>query len=313
MWLSKDGIYTIKAPIPNQTPQPTPLTQYSFQSLKNRTYEGSEIKLERKLKEEDKYTSYIFSFTTDGKRVTGQANIPKSASKSPVVLMIRGYIDKEDYFTGLGTRKAAGVFAENGFITLAPDFLGFGGSDWESPDILEARFEKPITALNLIQSIKSLPQANTKNIFIWGHSNGGQIALSALEISGKSLPTTLWAPITRGFPESVTDYIGEMDDQGEMVTASISAFLKAYNPKEFSVTNYYQDLNAPIQVHQGTWDPLVKTEWTEAFVEKMRTLGKNIKYYTYRGDDHNLSHNWDNVVARDIKFFNSHFKDPGDS
>src|SRR4030042_1176882 len=158
--------------------QSRPLEKYSFESLRGREYQGSEIKLEKVIKEEEKYTSWLFSFLSDGQKVTGMANLPKRQGKLPVIVMLRGYADDEIYFTGLGTRKAAGVFAGNGFFTLAPDFLGFGGLGTSSADILEARFERPITALNLIASIKSLPEANPDKIFLWGHSNGGQIALS---------------------------------------------------------------------------------------------------------------------------------------
>lgn len=310
LWQNKEE-YEIIAPTP---PKPTPLAKYSFESLRAREYKGSEIKLERKLKDEENFTSYVFSFETDGKKVTGQVNIPHSSLRSsvqakfPVIVMLRGYADKEIYFTGLGTRKAAGFFAENGFITLAPDFLGFAGSDWESADILEARFERPVTVLNLIASINSLPQANINNIFLWGHSNGGQIALSVLGVNQEPLPTTLWAPVTRGFPESITDYIGELDDQGKMVIASISAFLQDYDKSQFSVTSFSGDLQAPLQVHQGTWDFLVKLERTDEFVNKMKNLGKTVEYYTYSRDDHNLSRNWDIVVVRDLEFFKKHLK-----
>ncbi|MBI2405707.1 alpha/beta fold hydrolase [Candidatus Microgenomates bacterium] len=299
-------------------PKPTPLAKYSFEQLRTRSYEGSEIKLERVLEREDEFTSYVFSFTTDSKRVTGQANLPAQAglplrqrlgqAKSPVVVMLRGYADKEIYFTGLGTRKAAGEFAKAGFITLAPDFLGFGGSDSESADIIEARLEKPVTILNLLESIKTLPQADIGNVFLWGHSNGGQVALSVLEVGKNSIPTTLWAPVTRPFPQNVLDYIGELDDQGRMVMASISAFLANYNPAQFSVETYVQDITVPLQVHQGTGDQLVKVEWTNEFVEKIRSLEKQVDYYTYKGDDHNLSRNWDTVVARDIEFFKKHLQ-----
>lgn len=308
-WQNSSSIVTITA-----TPEPklTPLAKYSFENLKKRfeekTYLGSEIKLERKLKEEDKFTAYIFSFTTDGKKVTGQLNLPNGKGPFPVVVMLRGYADREVYFTGLGTRKAAGHFAENGFITLAPDFLGFGGSDWESADIIEARFERPVTVLNLLSSIKTLPQADTKNVFLWGHSNGGQIAISVLEITQKLIPTILWVPVTRGFPESVTDYIGELDDQGKMVIASISAFLKDYKPEQFSVTGYFQDIQAPLLVHQGLADPLVKEEWTNEFVEKLRGMGKIVDYYTYPRNDHNLSRDWDTVVERDLEFLKKNLK-----
>lgn len=299
-------------------PKPTPLTRYSFEELRARQYEGSEIKLERVLEREDEFTSYVFSFTTDSKKVTGQANLPTlpaqagqagiPGKKFPVIVMLRGYADKEIYFTGLGTRKAAGEFAKAGFITLAPDFLGFGGSDSESADIIEARLEKPITILNLLASISHMPSANPQQIFIWGHSNGGQVALSVLEIGKSSIPTTLWAPVTRPFPQNVLDYIGELDDQGRMVMASISAFLANYDAAQFSVETYVQDITAPLQVHQGTGDQLVKVTWTNEFVEKIRKLGRETNYYTYKGDDHNLSRNWDTVVARDIEFFKKHLQ-----
>ena len=137
--------------------QPKTLEKYSFENLRKREYQGSEIKLEKVIKEEEKYTSWLFSFQSDGKKVTGMLNLPATRSPKgevwPVIVMLRGYADDEIYFTGLGTRKSAGVFAENGFITLAPDFLGFGGSDTSSADILEARFERPITVLNLLASI----------------------------------------------------------------------------------------------------------------------------------------------------------------
>lgn len=291
-----------------RVPKPTPLAKYSIENLRQRSYQGSRILLEKIIKEEPQFTSYLFSFITDGKKVTGQANMPRGKGKFPVVVMLRGYADREIYFTGLGTRKAAAEFAKAGFIALAPDFLGFGGSDDESSDILESRFEKPITVLNLIKSIENLPNADIENVFLWSHSNGGQIALAVLEINRQSIPTTLWAPVTRAFPQNVLDYIGEMDDQGKMVIASISAFLEIYDPQKFSITSYLQDIEVPLQIHQGTGDYFVKLSWTDEFVNKMRELGGDIMYYTYPSDNHDLKKNWDTVVARDIAFFKKHLK-----
>ena len=287
--------------------QPKPLEKYSFENLKKKEYQGSEIKLEKIIKEEEKYTSWLFSFQSDGQKVTGMANLPlrlrSGQAKFPVVVMIRGYADDEIYFTGLGTRKAAGVFAENGFITLAPDFLGFGGSDSSSEDILEARFERPITVLNLLASIKNLPNADTNKVLMWAHSNGGQIALSVLEINRKSIPTVLWAPVTKGFPESVLQYMGEMDDQGLKVKKAIDDFLSLYESKGYSIDQYWPDIKAPLQVHQGTADEYIKTEWTDSFVQTLKDLGKEVNYYKYSRNDHNLSRDWDTVVARDLQFF----------
>jgi len=287
-----------------------PLDRYGFENLRKREYPGSKIKFEKIISEEKTYISWLFSYQSDGKRITGMANLPKVCdgflacqSKLPVVVMLRGYVDEKIYFTGLGTRKAAGVFAENGFLTLAPDFLGFGGSDSQSADILEARFYRPVEVLNLLSSIKNLPQANPKKIFLWGHSNGGQIALSVLEISQKAYPTVLWAPVTHGFPQAVFDYLGELDDQGLKVKEAIDKFLEEYNPEKYSVDNYFLDIQAPIQVHQGENDQLVKISWTDEFVAKMESLGKKIVYFKYPQNDHNLKQSWDLVVQRDIEFF----------
>jgi len=283
--------------------QPKPLEKYSFENLRKKEYQGSEIKLEKVLQEQGSYTSWLFSFQSDGKKVTGMLNLPKKEGKRPVVVMIRGYADDQVYFTGLGTRKGAGIFAENGFITLAPDFLGFGSSDTSSADILEARFERPITVLNLIASIKNLPQANLDKIFLWAHSNGGQIALSALEISQKPIPTVLWAPVTKGFPESVLQYMGEMDDQGLKVKKAIDDFLSLYDSKYYSIDHYWSDIKAPLQVHQGTADEYIHTEWTDNFVQTLKDLGKNVTYFKYPRNDHNLSRDWDLVIQRDLEFF----------
>jgi len=299
-----------------QEPKSYSLNKYSFEALREREFIGSQIskaccsaiKLEKVIKKEEKFTAYLFSFETEGKKVTGQANLPAGRQvspdqKFPVVVMLRGQVDDEVYFTGAGTYKAAGVFAENGFVTLAPDFLGFGGSQTSSSDILEARFERPVTVLSLLASVGTLEQVNPEKIVLWGHSNGGQIALSVLEITKKPIPTTLWAPVTKGFPESVLTYMGEMDDQGLKVKSAIDQFLQDYNPKLYSIDNYFADIVAPLQLHQGTADTLVPFSWSDTFVSKMETQGKKVIYYKYRGNDHNLKQSWDLVVQRDIEFF----------
>lgn len=304
------------------TSGPKPLEKYYFENLRQKDFPGSEIVLEKVIKEEEAYTSWLFSFQTEGKKVTGMANLPlwlrSGQTKFPVIIMLRGYADDAIYFTGLGTRKAAGVFAENGFITLAPDFLGFGGSDTSSVDIIEARLERPVTVLNLLASIKNLPvrqaglpqadpstplRVNPEKVFLWGHSNGGQIALSVLEISRESIPTTLWAPVTKGFPESVLAYMGELDDLGRKVKGAIDQYVKDYDPTKISIDYYWTDIQAPIQVHQGLRDPLVSEEWSDNFIAQLRSLGKEIRYFKYPYGDHNLKSDWDRVVERDLEFF----------
>lgn len=298
------------------TPSPRPLEKYYFDNLSKREYNQGQINLEKEYTPPSMYyepidevKTWLFSYQSDGKKVSGMANIPDSCTENnpcPVVVMLRGYVDNEIYFTGIGTHKAAGIFAKNGFITLAPDFLGFGESDYPDKDVLKARFTRPITVLNLLSSVSQWPKAKGKKQFLWGHSNGGQIALSVLEITEQKIPTTLWAPVTKGFPQCITHYMDnyeDLDKAGKKLFDQINDYQQNYSAEKVSIDQYWDKINAPIQLHQGGLDQWVPVKWPEEFVNQMRLRGKNVSYYYYPESDHNLKQDWEKVVERDLSFF----------
>jgi len=220
--------------------------------------------------------------------------------------MIRGYVDQEIYTSGVGTDSAAKYFSQNNFITIAPDFLGYGGSDPESENVFETRFQTYTTILSLLQSIKEPSFAQVlgdkwdqKNIFIWAHSNGGHIALTTLIITGADYPTTLWAPVTKPFPYNVLYYTDEAEDRGKLIRKELARFEDVYDTDKFSFTNYLGDIKAPIQLHQGTTDDAVPVEWSRKFVADK----PDIKYFEYPNTDHNLKPNWNLAVSRGLIFF----------
>ncbi len=297
-----------------------PLEKYSIENLSGIDTTG-ELKIKEVLEDKDSYTPYLFGLefnpNLDGKThklVTGQINlpaqagIPKGNKKFPLILMLRGYIDQETYITGDGTRNAAAFFAENGFITVAPDFLGYGASDSEADNIFESRFQTYVTVLSLLKSLSEIEKFNNKDIFIWGHSNGGQIALTALEITGADYPTTLWAPVSKYFPYSVLYYTDASSDRGKLIRSELSKFEELYNPDAYSLDLYLDKINAPLQIHQGTIDDAVPIAWTNQLVEKLESLEKDVTYYTYPATDHNMRPSWDKVIERDLEFFKSHLK-----
>lgn len=277
---------------------------YSFENLHRREYFRSEIRLEKVLDEKKVFTSYIFSFSADGRRITGLANIPNKEGKFPVAILIRGWVDEEVYQTGMGSKKMADFLAENGFLTLAPDLLGYGSSDPAFADILLTRFFHPITIITLLHSLDSLPLADPNKVVIWGHSNGGQIALSVLEITGEKIPTSLWAPVAAPFPGSVLYFAKEMEDGGEKLKEIITDFEKEYNSREFSITNFLGQINAPLIIHQGMADESIPPEWTNNLVSQLRSLNKEVIYYQYLGENHNFNYGEaPEMRRRDLKFF----------
>ena len=284
-----------------------PLAKYTILNLSACTYTGSQIVLDQATATTSAYTKYPFHFVSDEKKVTGVAHVPNGSGPFPVIVQFRGYVDQEKYAPGAGTRHSAEVFAANGFLSLAPDFLGYGGSDMPSQNVFEERVETYIAALSLLASVGTLPAADTSRVGIWGHSNGGQIALTVLEVLGRSIPTTLWAPVTKPFPYSILYYTDDADDHGKMLRRELAKFEQDYDVELYALTTYLDRLVGPMQIHQGGGDDAVPQTWSDVFVKALE--GKeNVQYFVYPGADHNMNGAWDTVVTRDITFFRKYLK-----
>ena len=275
--------------------KPKPLEKYTIENLSKTNFEPSKITVDKNL----------FNFNVAGKKVTGLINIPESGGPFPVIVLLRGYVDQSIYTTGTGTKRVGEFLSQNGYITIAPDFLGYGGSDIESSNIFEARFQTYTTTLTLLKSInkENFPDWDQKNIFIWAHSNGGQIALTILEITGEKYPTVLWAPVTENFPYSVLFYTNESDDHGKYIRRELSKFESNYDVEKYSLTNYLDRVNAPIEYHYGTNDDAIPSEWRDKFVNQMKSLEKDFTNYNHSGADHNLNPLWSDVIKKTLDFF----------
>ncbi len=291
-------------------PKEKPLEKYSIENLSNTKIPPGEFIIGDIIESKENFKSYLFTLTFDPslsnkekKVVSGQINIPSKEGSFPLIVMLRGYVDRTIYETGIGTKKAAEKFAEAGFITVAPDFLGYGKSSKEAENVFESRFQTYTTTLVLLESLQNITSWNKKDVFIWGHSNGGQIAIITLEITAKNIPTVLWAPVSKPFPYSILYYTDDSEDKGKSLRKFLSEFEKDYDAEKYSLDNYLERINTSLLIHQGEADDAVPKEWTNNLVNQLKRLGKNPVYYTYKDTDHNMRPNWDLVVARDIEFY----------
>lgn len=298
-----------------------PLENYTFENLSKAQFKPGEITLGKVVKDEDNFTSQVFYFYVDPqtnsgqtKKVSGVINIPKKSGNLPVIVMFRGYVDREKYSSGVGTQRAGEYFAKNGFITLAPDFLGYGESDNPSENPIEERFQTYTTALTLLESIQNLNKtlisnnldvnANTTKVSIWGHSNGGQIAISILEITDRSYPIVLWAPVTKPFPYAILYYTDEFSDRGKLLRRVLADFEKDYDVELYNPANFFEKINAPMSLHQGLNDESVPAKWSDEFYDKLKDLDKDIVYFKYPNADHNLSPSgWSQAASRSLEFY----------
>lgn len=292
-------------------PTPKPLTKYTFTALETYVPKPSRITMSGTMFTEDTLTAYVAHYTTTDKNMSLQIMVPNQATPSagfPVILMIRGFVDAATYKTGIGTKNAARYFAAHGFVTVAPDFLGYGDSDPPPSDTMEARLEKPAQLLDLMASLNTLPFVDTTRLGIWGHSNGGQIALSLLEITGKPIPAVLWAPVSKPFPYSMLYYTDEYTDGGKALRKTLADFEQNYDVFDYSLDKFIDRLAGPIQLHQGGNDTAVPQAWSDAFVKTVNQAGPKIEYFIYPAADHNLQPDWNLAVSRSLQFFINHLE-----
>ncbi len=314
-WLKEPSRISLVSPFPTDqsdstsaSDQPLPLEKYSIPNLKLYPYQPSQITVTEELQGADDFTTYIFQYQTMDKKMTGTINIPapdnlNTASPLPVILMVRGYATPAQFYPGFGTRNAASVFAQNGYITIAPDFFNFGGSDPETEDSWEARFVKPINVIELVKTIQENPRLvfNEKNdlssnseihssnlsqlnqlnlsldpdrIGIWGHSNGGQITITVLQITGQPIPATVWAPVTAPFPYSILFFSRTSPDEGKETRAWLAMFERDYDVFEFTITQHLDKLSGPLQIHHGSADPDALQVWSDEFVKNIEQENK---------------------------------------
>jgi uncharacterized protein len=305
-------------------PIPRPLLSYSFENLRKTEFPPLQIGFGDVVSEDTDSQSLMFYFSvpkspgsTEMLKVSGLANIPKQEGEYPIVVMFRGFIPENVFKSGAGTQPSARALARNGFITIAPDFLGFGESD-DSADSFEGRFQTYTTALSLLSSLSTLNDgleeiysgtvsADLEKVGIWGHSNGGHIALSTLAISGKSYPTVLWNPVSKSFPYSILYYTDEYDDQGKDLRKALSNFEDLYDTEIFSPEKYYNWISAPILVNQGLDDQEVPYWWSDDLTEALKKREIDVTYLTYPQADHNmLPSGWNRAIVNTIDFYKQH-------
>ncbi len=331
------------ARVMQDTMEYAPLQKYSFDDLRKRSFKSNPISITNDVLYEEvdaeDYASYVFYFNTDeGKRVSGMVTLPMDSELSkqassiststsqrgngkshPVVIMLRGYVDPSLYSHGAGTIPMSRYLASRGYITFSPDFLGYGTSEKPDMHALEDRFQTYTTALSLLASIQRgtirFPEEFTgtidrERIGLWGHSNGGHIALAVLSITEQPIPTVLWAPVSKPFPYSVLFFSDEAKDEGKYLRKVIAEFEQNYDIDQFSPPNYYQHIQAPLQVHQGTEDVAVPLRWTDEFVYVIsEQLEKtDVDYYTYPGADHNMTGAWEIAAKRSFFYFDEHLQ-----
>lgn len=270
-----------------------------IESLRNRRYEPSQITTESTVSQNGSYTSYVFSYVSDGLKIYGRMNVPVGQGPFPVIILNHGYFNQSSFTSGDGTQTMADILARNGYLTLASDYRGFGKSENDGQGSRGHNPNYAIDVLNLISSVKNLDKADPDRIGMWGHSMGGEVSIRTAEVTDQVKAVVLWAPTSSNPSENAAFY-----GRGRQNTPSPNQSTEG-NPS----ANDLRYINAPISLHQGLADTEVDPEWSKELNEALKKENKSVEYFEYPGQDHNFRNlGWDVISKRTLEFFNRYLK-----
>ena len=112
-----------------------PLDPFTIEALRQRSYPGSEIKIEETLPDGSNYHQYLTSYQSDGLKIYALLTVPtgnKPKTGWPVILFNHGYIPPAQYETFPSVGQYASyypVFSREGYIVFKPDYRGNGNSE----------------------------------------------------------------------------------------------------------------------------------------------------------------------------------------
>jgi dipeptidyl aminopeptidase/acylaminoacyl peptidase len=329
--IAKNKSITKNSTIPNQTNyggptnEPNPL---SIEYMRKQEYPGSDIVIEQTLPDGSNYSRYIASYKSDGLKIYALLTVPHGEQPTtgwPVIMFNHGYIPPEQYRTTEKYIAYTDAFSRNGYIVFKSDYRGHGNSEG-NPDYPEYSTSYTIDILNAISSIKKYPGADANKIGIWGHSMGGSINMRALVVSKDIKAAEIWAGVVGTFQDLAANHHGSSTRPHPSITTAPgeptrrpngrALLAQQYgdittNPKfwqSIDPMTYIQDITAPIQIQHGTADEEVPYILSQKLDTALKNAGKTVTFYSYDGDNHNLSNNLTTALTRSVDFFDKYLK-----
>jgi len=285
---------------PSATPDPwAEYAPYTITGLRGRSYGTSgAIEILSVMEETPKFTRYLFAYPSDGLRITGMLNRPKGKGPFPVVILNHGYYPLDVYQTGNGSKVAADYLANQGFLTLAPDFRSHAGSD-DAPNLFRAGHV--IDTLNLIPLAQKLPYAQPGKVGMWGHSNGGAITAKSIVISDQIAAAVIYSPASSNIAEDYQFRVERARSRSGQPPGRRSGVIDRVEvefpvaPDEapdlyerLSPLPYLRYVSAPVQIHWGTADETVPYKWPGDLLDGLKAAGKDVEYFEYAGQPHSF-------------------------
>ena len=293
-------------------------------TMKQKSYPGSALKVERTLPAGANFTRSVVSYQSDGLTMYGLLTVPTGQTPTggwPVILLNHGYIQPTQYATTTSYTSMVTPFAASGFIVFMPDYRGNGNSQgtptqvYVSPDYVT-------DSMNALASIKQYAAANPKKIGVFGHSMGGNITLHELVMTSDVKAAVIASGVVGSYSDILTwwnkrEATGVLTTQNDLQTLQlVKQFVSTHGTPQTNASFYnaidptsnLSSVTAAVEIIVGTADEVVPPSFAQSLQSGLQKAGKTVSYHSYTGADHNLVPDQSEALNEAVTFFKTYLK-----
>ena len=280
--------------------------EVSLDALAKQEFNGSNLKLIKKIGSANKYTKYQVSYLSEKLTISGVLYIPKGKGPFPGAVLGHGYIDPKIYINGQGMKREQNFLASNGFVVLHTDYRNHSFSSNDKLSSRKFRMDYSIDVANAAMALKNsdLKSLDKSKISYVGRSMGGGIGFNlAVSTTDIFSAYVLYAPTSANYPQNFNKWGRDNPARSKPIRDFVG--LPEDNPefwKGVSTENYWDRTTAPIMIHHGVEDESCAISWARSAVKGLKAAQKEVVFYEYPGEGHNLYGGWNKSMIRKANF-----------
>ena len=284
------------------------------------------------------FSAFLFSYESAGLTVHAMVAVPDAPlpkSGFPVLIANHGHhpdpprygitAEDKDWRPGDYYRRIPELFVARGFIVVMPDFRGHNSS--EGIEFTEGMLESSYyteDVLNLLAGLRTLPLADPDNVFMWGHSMGGEVTLRALLATNRVKAASMWSSVGGDIWDQSYYYSRYEDPEApdssdtpksviERLRSRIAEFGGDFDYRVAEPLLHLDHLQTPIIIHHAVGDSGAAYKWSERLAKELYMRGKQYRFFSYPGDDHLFGEeDMKRAALRDATFFREHMAKESD-
>lgn len=318
------------------SPTPFPFQEMTIPYLRNRENEQSSSSNEhssssrksslgnlQRVSENQNYSSYLTSYTSEGLKINGQLTQPKGSPPAggwPAIIFIHGYVPPRSYQTLVNYSSYVDYLARNNFVVFKIDLRGHGSSEGE-PGGAYFSEDYIIDTLNAYAALQSSGFVNPQKIGLWGHSMAGNVVLRSMAAKPEIPAGVVWAGAVYTYIDfqeyRINDDSYRSPDMDSERVRKRREMLALYGEPSFesefwrmvAPTNYLNDLKGAIQIHHALNDEVVDIRYSKNLNNLLDQTSVPHELHEYQSGGHNFTGStFTQAMQKTVEFFGRYLR-----